>query len=315
MKKLNNKILVGVLIGLAAIFVLSKVFRSSRLQSNMKAQLVQIDTAVVTKLTLDADAANGKQIELIRDQKKWIAKMDNRTAPTEQGAVSNALASLVQMKPLRLVTRKKEKWQEYSVADTNTHVKIWGGEELLADVHIGRIGYNQSSDGQFNPGSVFSYVRLANEDEVYAVEGFLQSTYNRSFDDWRDKAFLRLKKDMITEVRFDYPADSSFTISKKDKRWWINNEAADSLKVNSFLSQLEYKNAAAFADEFTNTAKGDFTISIQGSSGVLATVSAWKRPTDWVLQSSWQPSIHFSSDNTGLAKSLFEPRKNFLLKK
>jgi hypothetical protein len=315
MKKLNNKILIGVLVGLAVVFALSRIFRSSRLQSNLKTELLQVDTASVDKVLVFAVAEKGKELELAREGSKWTVKKDNRTANTEQGSVNGALATFVKLKPLRLVTKKKEKWNEYSVTDSSTRVKVFKGTELAADLFVGRIGYNQSSDGQFNAGGIFTYVRLAGENEVYAVEGFLESTFNRSFNDWRDKSFLRLKKDMITEIQFSYPADSSFTLTKKDNRWWIGTELADSTKVNQFISQWEYKNANAFADEFVATMKADVAVQVKGASGTLATIEGWKRPADWVLKSSWQPTIYFSSENSGLVKTLFEAKKTLGVQK
>jgi hypothetical protein len=314
MKKINNKTLIGILIGLAAIFALSRAFRSSRLQSNLRTELLSIDTASVTKVLLYPAAEKSKEIQMTREGKKWSAKLDSRSAVTEQGSVNNALSTFVKLKPLRLVTKKKEKWGEYSVADSGTRVKVFKGEEVVADVHVGRVGFNQSSDGQFSPNSVFTYVRLTNENEVYAVEGFLESSFNRSYNDWRDKSFLRLKKDLITEVQFNYPADSGFVVTKKDRIWWIGNEQADSLKVNNFLSQLEFKNANAFADDFLG-GRADVVVQIKGASGSLATVEGWKRATDWALKSSWQPAIYFSSENTGLVKTLFEAKTNLASKR
>ncbi len=315
MKKVNNKILVGILIGLAVVFALSKVFRSSRLQSNLRTELLSIDTTLVTKVLLYPAAEKSKELQLTREGKKWNIKLENRTAVTELGSVNNALNSFIKLRPLRLVTKKKEKWGEYSVADSGTRVKVFKGEEMLADVHVGRVGFNQPTDGQFNPNSVFTYVRLTNENEVYAVEGFLESSFNRSYNDWRDKSFLRLKKDLITELQFNYPADSGFVVTKKDKGWWIGNEQADSLKVNNFLSQLEYKNANGFSDDFSPISSANVAIQIKGASGSLATVEGWKRATDWALKSSWQPTIYFSSENTGIVTSLFESKKNLLPKK
>ena len=198
------------------------------------------------------------------------------------------------------------------MGDSGTRVQLYKGDVVIADIHIGRVGFNQSSDGQFNPGGIFTYVRLTNENEVYAVEGFLESSFNRSYTDWRDKSFLRIKKEKISEIQFIYPGDSSFVLTKKDKGWWIGAEASDSIKVNSYLSQLEYKNANGFADEFLAMGKGDVSIQLKGAPGVIATVEGWTRPTDWVLKSSWQPAVYFSSENSGLVKTLFEPKNNFL---
>lgn len=315
MKKLNNKLLIGVFIGLVAVFALSRVFRASKRQSNIRAELLKVDTASVNKVLLYAAVEKGKEITLTREANKWMAKKEKSVAPTEQGSVNNALATLASLKPLRLITKKKENWKEYHVGDSGTRVQLYKGDVVMADIHIGRVGFNQSSDGQFNPGGIFTYVRLTNENEVYAVEGFLESSFNRSYTDWRDKSLLRVKKDQITEVQFLYPADSSFVLTKKEKGWWIGIEQADSTKVMNYLSQLEYKNANGFADDFLALGKADVSIQIKGAPGVLATIESWKRPTDWVLKSSWQPAVYFSSENSGLVKTLFEPKKNFLISK
>lgn len=48
---------------------------------------------------------------------------------------------------------------------------------------------------------------------------------------------------------------------------------------------------------------------------MIANIEGWKRPTDWVLKSSWQTAIYFSSGDSGLVKTLFEPEENFLINK
>ena len=96
----------------------------------------------------------------------------------------------------------------------------------------------------------------------------------------RDKAFLRLKKEMITSIQFYYPADSSFILTKKERGWWIGSEQADSLKVNNYISQLELKNATTFADNYLPGKSAEVTIQLKGKSGLLASVEAWKRTND-----------------------------------
>ncbi len=314
MKKINNKVLLIVLVALAVVFALSKVFRAARVKGNLKETILQIDTARVTKLLLYPASENGKEIELLKEANQWSVKFNNRTAKTEQGSVSSALAAFAKLKPLRFVTSKMEKWNEYSVSDSSTRVKIVSGTEEVGNIIIGRIGYNQSPDGQFNAGGIFTHVRLAGENEVYTVEGFLESSFNKKYNDWRDKSFLRLKKELITEIQFDYPGDSSFSMVKKEKGWTIDNQPADSTKIVNFFSQLEYKNAASFADGFAATRVANVTVTIKSATGVLATVSGWRREAEWVLASSWQPAIYFSSENTGLVKTLFERKKNFGVK-
>lgn len=312
MKKLNNKILIIVLLVLAGVFTLSRVFRASTRESNLRHELVNLDTAAVTEIKIYPNAEKNHEVKLIREGKNWSVQMDSRSAAVEQGAAHAAMNYFIHLKPLQMISKKKTKWKEFNVGDTSTQVKFMKGSEVLADVRIGRIGFNQQAGQQFNAGGVFTYVRLSDEQEVYSVEGFLESSFNKSFNDWRDKAFLRVKKDMITRVEFQYPADSGFVVEKKDKTWWVGEKVADSVKVKNFLSQLEYKNATTFADDFSPAGSANLSIQINNASGTLATVEAWKRAEDWAVTSSHQRGVYFSSK--GL-ESVIEKRKYFLEEK
>lgn len=313
MKKLNNKILVVILVVLAALFVLSRVFRASSREGNLPKELVNVDTASVSEIRMYPNSEKNKEVRLLREGKTWTVKMDNRSAIVEKGNVLSAMMNVVHMKPLRLISKKKTKWDEFHVGDTSTQVKFMKGEEVVADLRVGKIGFNQQpGQQQFSPGGIFTYVRLSNEDEVYTVEGFLESAFNRSYNDWRDKAFLRVKQNLVTKVSFIYPADSGFVLEKRDKKWWVNNVEADSTKAKNYISQFEFKNASDFADEFQPSGNAQAVIQINGSGGNLATVQAWKRANDWAMNSTHQSKIYFSSK--GL-ESILERKKYFLSKK
>jgi hypothetical protein len=310
MKKLNNKILIIVLIALVAIYALSRVFRASSRESNLPKELVRLDTAAITEIKIYTAKEFNKEIRLVKEGKKWTVKSENKSANVEQGSVNSSLSQFVHLKPIRLVSKKKTKWKEYNVGDTSTQVKFMKSSEVIADLRIGRVQFDmQPGQQQFNPNSISTYVRLSDEDEVYAVEGFLESTFNKSYDDWRDKAFLRVKQNMITKVTFTYPADSGFVIEKREKIWWVNNQEADSVKVKGYLAQLEFKNATTFADDFKSTGNSQAVIQFNGAAGNLATVQVWKRSEDWVMNSTHQSNVNFSSK--GL-ESLLERKKNFL---
>jgi hypothetical protein len=308
MKKLNNKILIIVFAALVAIYGLSRVFRASSRESNLPKELVTLDTAAITEIKIYTAKEFNKELRLVREGKNWTVKSDNKSANVEQGSVNGSLGQFVHLKPIRLATKKKTKWKEYYVGDTSTQVKFMKGSEVLADLRIGRVQFDmQPGQQQFNPNSISTYVRLSDEDEVYSVEGFLESTFNKSYDDWRDKAFLRLKQNMITKVTFTYPADS--VMEKRDKKWWVDNTEADSVKVKGYLAQLEYKNATTFADDFKATGNAQAVIQFNGAAGNLGTVQAWKRTDDWAMNSTHQSNAYFSSK--GL-ESLLEKKKSFL---
>lgn len=320
MKKLNNKILIGILAGLILVVAFAKLVRAPRLQRSLPEALVELDTANVEIVQLYPATERGTKLEFIRKDKRWRVVKGNQETTVEQGSVSTMLSYFVKLSPQKLITRKKDKWSQYAVGDSATRVVVLKGNKTIADVRIGRTGFDQPSGGQMNPygmggfGSSYTYVRTEGEDEVYTVEGFLESVFNRAFNDWRDKSFLRIKAEEVQRLRFNYP-DSGFVAEWKNGKWMIGQEAADSLKVKEYLTGLAFKNGQVFADEFQQTRDADYSLIIEGKNGALATVKAWQRPADVVLSSSRQPDIYFSSASTDLLKSIFETRKNFLHKK
>ncbi|HLZ16013.1 MAG TPA: DUF4340 domain-containing protein [Cyclobacteriaceae bacterium] len=311
MKKLNNKILIIVLLALAGVFALSRIFRASSREGNLPQELISLDTASVTEIRVYPNAEKNKEIKLVREGKSWRVKMENNSGQVEQGSMSSALGYFTHLKPLRLVSKKKTKWEEFNVGDTSTRVKFMKGIEVLADIRIGKIGLDQQpGQQQFNPGGIFTHVRLSEEDQVYAVEGFLESSFNKRYNDWRDKTFLRLREDGVARVAFSYPADSGFVLEKKDKKWWLNDAEADSTKVKGYLLQLQHRNATTFADDVSSKGDAQVIIQFSGAEGTLATVQGWRRTDDWVMNSSHQPGIYFSSK--GL-EGVLERKKSFLM--
>jgi hypothetical protein len=302
---------------LVGIFVMVRIFRTPTLKSNLKKELVSLDTASVTQIKL-IPKLDGSEITFKREGSKWTLTKFGKEYNIDFGAAKNLLGQLVGLKPQKMISSKKEKWNDYQVGDSSTRVQVLNGDEVVADINIGRIGFNQNpaqmQQQQYGGGGVggaFTYVRLADENEVYTVDGFLESSFNRSLNDFRDKTLLRINKEDVTKLSFNYP-DSGFVLEKRDKKWWLGNIAADSNKVKNYLSQLSSKNANSFADDFIADRKPDISLVINGTAGTLATLDAWKREQDWVLASSKQPKVYFSSEGTGLFQTLFQQRKDLL---
>jgi hypothetical protein len=146
---------------------------------------------------------------------------------------------------------------------------------------------------------------------VYTVDGFLESQFNRSYNDWRNKAFLRLNRDDITKLTFKYPADSGFVVTKKDSVWYVGNERADLNKTQNFLGQLAFKNLNDFADGFAEPGSAPFTLLIEGKNGMLASAEGWRDGDKWTMKSTEQSGVYFSATNS-IVKDFWVGKKSFL---
>jgi len=299
MKKMNHKILIGILV----------------LLPHLPQNLIKMDSAEVSQVKLYPVVEGLQEVSLVREGKKWVVKKDNRSYAAEQSSVIGLLGYLAGLEPQKMVSRKKEKWNGYQVGDSSTRVVVMG-DDVVAEVRIGKTDFAAapSSGGFQNPygggfGNPFTYVRLEGEEEVYTVSGFLEPSFNRTFNDWRDKSFLRLCQADITSLRFSYP-DSSFNATLKNGRWFIDQIATDSAAMKNYLSQLEFKNATNFSEDPDPTTPALFTLAIGGKNSELATVKAWNAGSDYVLSSSLQPGVYFTSAGSGLMGAIFAGKKS-----
>ncbi|HNP94995.1 MAG TPA: DUF4340 domain-containing protein [Cyclobacteriaceae bacterium] len=302
MKKFSNKILIIVLVALVAIFALSRIFRSPKLESNLRKELVKIDTAAVTEVRINREADGGGEVRLKRDGNTWKVTTDNKEAEAGVGAVKSMLGVMKDLQAQRMVARKKEKWDSYQVGESSTRVTAYNGSEKLADFRVGKTGFSQGQGG--GQGSAYTYLRLTDEDEVYSSEGFITSHFNRSFDDWRNQMFLKTNRDDVTKIEFNYP-DSSFVLEKRDSLWYVGSEPAIETKVNQYFSKIRVKTISEFDDNFVPPANATLRIQISGA-GPLATAQAWAMDDEnWVLNSTVQQGVYFKGKRSGVLKDIF----------
>jgi hypothetical protein len=293
--KLDNKKLIIILLALVILLVLARVFRTPGLESNQRDSLIKTDTAKVTAIHIYPVSEERKEIKLIRNGNIWTIQRDGKIVSTEPAAISNMLNSIVTLRAERMISRKKEKRNDYQVGDTTgTHVIIYAGSEVQSDWWVGRTE------------SGAAYARLDDEDEIYVINSYLAGTFTRSFNDWRDKTFVKVNPDSITTLTIQYPADSGFVAKKGNDGWMIGQERADSTKMQNYLNRLRYNYLTVFVDNFTPPATPDVTITAEKGSVPVFTVKAWKKPAEdqWVLHSTQNPGVYFSSKSSNIIRDL-----------
>lgn len=306
MKKLSNKILIIVLVVLVAVFALSKVFRSPGLESNLVKDLIKLDTAKVTEVRIQSSKEGSGEIKLLREGKKWKVSSEGKLADAGAGVVQSMLGVMKDMQVERMVTRKKERWDDFQVGEEGTRVSVYNGSEKLADVKIGKTGFDQSQQSRGGgPGGAFTYVRLTDDDEVYVTEGFISMHFNKKYNDWRNQMFLKVNKDEVTKIDFIYP-DSSFTLEKRDSLWYVGGTQAVETKVTQYFSKIRFKNVNEFDDGFTASSAAPVRIQISGSAGEIATAQAWpKNDQEFVMSSTMQEGVYFLGKKNGAVKDIF----------
>lgn len=316
-KKLNNKILLGVFLGLVVVFAFVKWYRSPKTESSFKSEIAVFDTAEVTKIALYPSSYKGEEILFSKDKKAWkLSSGKIKTTPDPQ-AVNNLMSLIKEIKPQRLITKDKKKWADFQLTDSATRVKVFTGSKEALDLLIGKFTYQQSKDpyAQMRGGGVTgtSYIRLHGEDEVYAVEGFLTFSFNQPFNTYRNQAIARLDQANITKLNIKLPGDTGFIAEKKNGKWMIGNNPADSAKVESYLNMLSFKSASSFNDFFKPAGLPGYQIFVETSNNKNLTIDAYPNgENQWVINSSYNPESWFTAGKNDLFGELFKGKQSFL---
>ena len=294
---------------LAGLFVLSRLFHSPGKESNLRKDLVRLDTSKINEVRILPSSHREEEIKLVREGYRWKVIMGQQQAETDEGLVKSMLGMMRQIQAQRMVSHRKNKWEDFNVGEKGTQVSVFEDSGKKADFLVGKTGFTQTPEGGF--GGAYTYLRLKDENEVYVVEGFFDSGFNRAFNDWRNKAFLRLRKNDINMISFQYPSDTGFVAEKKDSVWFVAHLGADASSMENYLNQLSNKNLNEFADGFVPPGQAKIIIQISQHGGTPEKVEGWKQDGKWILTSTLQKGVYFSSPESA-AKSLLIGKKKLL---
>ena len=306
MNKINNKILLGILLLLLLIFI-GKRFLGSSGERNFRETLVAVDTSQVNKIVIKPRASDGENITLSKTGTSWEVARAEIKDEADINSIKSMLGNMVNMKPKRLVAKSEEKWAQYEVSDSlGTRVMAYAGDKMLTDFMLGKFNFQQASRTMSN------FVRLSEEEEVYTVEGFL-SSFNQDFNNLRDRTFVTTTRENITSIRFTYPADSGFVLDNVASRWEIAGQPADSAAVAGYLSGLRNITKSEFADNFSPQGKvAVYQLTISGNNMQSLTVSAYQEGEEYVLNSNLNEGAYFNQGSLQIFDKLFVSKTSLL---
>ena len=317
--KFNNRTLIIILIVLAGVFLVTRYFRSRTSESTLKDFQVKLDTSKIDRISIYPKAEDQQEIRFTRKGYQWTVQKGEIIAEAEQNSVANIFAELLSAKADQLVAVDKEKWSEFNVDDSlGTRVVMNEGKRTRLDMIIGRFNYQPSPGGYRggygqNYGRGLTYVRMGDENEVYAVEGYLAMIFNQDFNSWRNQVLLSLTKNNITRITFDYPRDTGFVLVLQDSVWMMDGMSPDSTSIAKYLNSLTRKAGGDFADDFSAVTAPDYQLIIEGNNMQAVTVRAYPGTENkFILQSSLNPKSYFVSSPDGLFRELFKSRSDFI---
>ncbi|HHM21138.1 MAG TPA: DUF4340 domain-containing protein [Bacteroidetes bacterium] len=302
---MNNKVLLIILVALAAVLGLSKIF-SDKADRTFDPEIIKVDKDAVNKIVVKGKTDEQEAV-LTKTEEGWNLSIDGKTYPADVAAVEGLLTNMASVKTDYIAAKSPDKWTEYELGnDQATHVTVYAGDKILADFYVGKFSVDQQAR------QVTSFFRLEGKDDVYAVSGMAGFSLSQGGNAYRNKKLLDL--DIAKIESLTYTGDKQYEVAQSDGLWVLDGDMAlDSAKVKNFLMNLRSLSGDAFVDfdENLNSDKLLKKLTINGSNMEKpVVVRCWKDDSldkPFVIQSDQFPQSFFASDSTRLFTRLFKP--------
>jgi hypothetical protein len=226
-----------VFLGIVAMLVMQRPGEMSISGSDIQ-PLVEYDSTVIDRMVISSPSIS---VTLEKDGMTWKL-VHPLVVPADEKSVGEAIRHGKSLRPKGVVSTKPEKQHLFHVDSLGTRVTLFEkGVQRTAFV-VGK------------PGSTYgeTYLRLAQSDTVYLVEGVLGSVFEKKVNDWRDKTIFRSLKESISEATFTY-GDTTFTLAFRDSAWFIGKDPVDAGKIGYFLTSLSDFQTDEFVDSPPNS--------------------------------------------------------------
>ncbi len=301
--KFSNKILLLILVAVAAVWIVIELLRSPG-RGNLPELLASCDASLAVRIEIERNGGKEK-VSLLREPDGWkIQLQSGKMAMTEPGKVENLLAEFRAVKPQRLAGTKESKWPEFKVDSSGARIKIFheGQEEAALDLIAGSIT-------TIGKNEIFTYVRLPEDEAAYTAPGMLIANLQSDESSWRNKTLLDADPWQIRSVTIDYPGDSTVILVKSDSgKWIVNGILADSLSAEEYVKKLSRTNHPFFADDVdpNSLIQPLMTATVALDESKVTTISVFSDPeSGFLLRSSENSEAVFADQPQKLTKKIF----------
>jgi hypothetical protein len=304
-RKLNIKILTAIFTALLVIVILVELADSRKGGRTFREDLVEVEAGEVTSMEIFPKVAGGEMIKLTRQDEMWFAESEGNRYNADGAMVGSMISELNRVQPESVVATEESRWEQYEVTDSlGTRIKLYNGQEVLADLIIGKFSFSQ-------PRKMTSYVRINGEDEVYGVDGMLGMSFNRNLNSFRDRTVISSSVADWSKLTFSYPADSSFVLQKAGDGWMVDGQPADSVAVEEYFSSLGNLSNGQFAEEEpSGTVTHRLVIEGNNEMQPIEITGYYIDEENFIVESSHNRGNFFNS--TDLANTIFISGNKFI---
>ncbi len=307
-KKKNNRVLLIVFAVLLVAAGANQLIRSSKGERSFRKDIIDMKVNDIKKISIFPKNSGNRNVEIERVDTVWKLKFDGKMFAADQQMINGIADELANMAPERLVVNRRDLWKEYDITDSaGVKVVIYGNKNQKTEITLGRFSYNQDTR------KPTTFIRVDNEQEVYAVEGYLSMTFNREINSLRDKNIYRGNQNDLTQIKFNYPADSSFTVTRDAGKWLLDGTPVDSARMAGYLNNVAYLVGSDFRDDIIPAAVPQETLKVvlNGQNMKPVVITGFRDSKGSVINSSENITSFFSGDQPAVFNMVFQGKNYF----
>jgi hypothetical protein len=179
-------ILVLILAGLGAYLYFVESKRTPGDEGPQKEKVFGVDTEKIEEIAITSEAGDRTTVRKTGDGWEIVAPAK---APADPAEISGLLTNLSSLEMQSVVDENAPDLKEYGLAEPRITVSFKAdGQDRTLQI------------GQKTPPGTDLYAKRGNENKVFLISSFLDSTFNRSTFDLRDKAVVKVERDKLDAV-------------------------------------------------------------------------------------------------------------------
>lgn len=314
---MNTKSKLPLLLGifgvlLAAVLIYSYM-NAGKKASNYNPQLVELDTASVTRIAV-TPKAGGEPYDLVSKDGIWFVSAGGKEFKADSAIIHGILGELASIRSQRVVAANRSGWDAFELSDSaSTRVEAFDGSKQLCQIYIGKFSFQQSQNPYQRQPEIRSHIRVAGDERAYMVDGMLSMAFNRRASDMRNQTLLHISPETIDRVKIT--ADGSmFSLMRDGSSWILDGTPVDSAITANYIAMLTNSRCSESSDESVDNKRMAASIEISTSRGTQ-TIRAFGADDarSVLLTTSTDDVAVFRSDSTGIYERLFRPASYFIL--
>ncbi len=305
-KKFSSGILIVVLIVLLGVYFMVR-FAGTK-DRTFRDKVAEFDPALVSEVMINTPDPN-LDVTLKLKEGNWLVVKKGVEYPADSSMISGTIRMLSDMPTKRYAGKGQDAMTKYELTDSAaTRIVLKAGNKELADLMLGKFSYTmpkgsgQQMQMQRQQGEMTTFVRLADEKEVYAVDGFLKMSLGRGADAFRVRTLTSVDPNDINRLTINNEGQMT-RLELFEGKWMANGQPADSTEASRYRSTLARLSGSKFEDETTAAVDPSHILILEGNNFNPVELRAFPVADTnirYLVTSSANPGAFFNGKEGGL---------------